>query len=421
MPARRFERIQRLGTALIAAGLLAAPAFADNPAATPATRQPVAQSGMEGAGPDNLAQTAAALTSEIDGLRQQSVSVAEAMRRHEAALSLIESQLQSLSTAAAQKAAALRQDESRRGGLLMALVSLARSPPAALALAAPDPVSAERSALVLATAVPPLDRAARRLHDELQKLTVLRQAIAQAQSQHRTEQAALKGDQQRLADLANSKAALEGKALPSALLSAAAPDPQRLTALANEAASLKDLLQRLDAAEQATRTAPASGAAARPAPVPVAAVAAPGGGGTKLPPLRRFADAAGRYLLPASGRLVQRFGVTKAGITSQGLAYVTRRGAEVVAPYDGRVIFAGPFHGYGHILIVEHADGYDSLIAGLGRIDATVGQWVVSGEPVGTMPEGEDKPRLYLELRHDGQPVNPSPWLATTSQEKVPH
>jgi septal ring factor EnvC (AmiA/AmiB activator) len=182
------------------------------------------------------------------------------------------------------------------------------------------------------------------------------------------------------------------------------------------------LLQRLDAAQRAVRTPPpASGVGARPAPVPVAAVAAPGGAAAKLPALRHFADAAGHYLIPASGRLVQRFGKTVAGITSQGLAYVTRPGAQVVAPYDGRVIFAGPFHGYGHILIVEHADGYDSLIAGLARINASVGQWVVSGEPVGTMPEGEDKPRLYLELRHDGQPLNPSPWLATTSQEKVPH
>jgi septal ring factor EnvC (AmiA/AmiB activator) len=411
-----------LGAALVAASLFAAPAFADNPRATPATRQPVAQSGDEGAGADNLARTAEALTNEIGGLRQKSVSVAEAMQRHEAALSLIESQLQSLNTAAEQKAAALRRDESRRGGLLMALVSLAHSPPAALALASPDPVSAERSALVLASAVPPLDRAAHHLHDELQKLAVLRQAIAQAQAQHRTEQGALQADQQRLTDLANSKAALEGKALPSSLLQAATPDPRRLAALADEAASLKDLLQRLDTAQQAAHVlAPASGARTRPAPVPVAAVAAPGGAGAKTPPLRHFADAAGHYLLPASGRLVQHFGVTKAGITSQGLAYVTRPGAQVIASYDGHVIFAGPFHGYGHILIVEHADGYDSLIAGLGRIDATVGQWLVSGEPVGTMPEDEDKPRLYLELRHDGQPVNPSPWLATTSQEKVAH
>jgi murein hydrolase activator len=43
---------------------------------------------------------------------------------------------------------------------------------------------------------------------------------------------------------------------------------------------------------------------------------------------------------------------------------------------------------------------------------------LVAGEPVGTMPAGEKKPHLYLELRHDGQPINPLPWLAT-HDEKV--
>jgi septal ring factor EnvC (AmiA/AmiB activator) len=69
-------------------------------------------------------------------------------------------------------------------------------------------------------------------------------------------------------------------------------------------------------------------------------------------------------------------------------------------------------------LIIEHGDGYHSLLAGLDRIEGTVGQWLVAGEPVGTMPASEKKPRLYLELRHDGQPINPLPWLAT-HDEKV--
>ena len=76
-------------------------------------------------------------------------------------------------------------------------------------------------------------------------------------------------------------------------------------------------------------------------------------------------------------------------------------------------MFAGPFRGYGQILIIAHGDGYHSLLAGLDRVDSSVGQWLVAGEPVGTMAEGEDKPRLYLELRHDDQPINPLPWLAT--------
>jgi septal ring factor EnvC (AmiA/AmiB activator) len=64
-------------------------------------------------------------------------------------------------------------------------------------------------------------------------------------------------------------------------------------------------------------------------------------------------------------------------------------------------------------LIIEHGDGYHSLLAGLERIDGVVGQWLVAGEPVGIMPSGDREAALYLELRHNGQPINPLPWLAT--------
>jgi murein hydrolase activator len=117
--------------------------------------------------------------------------------------------------------------------------------------------------------------------------------------------------------------------------------------------------------------------------------------------------------------LLRRFGeADEVGVTNKGLIFETREGAQVVAPFDGRVLFAGPFRGYGQILIIEHGDGYHSLLAGLDRVEGTVGQWLVAGEPVGTMPTGEKKPHLYLELRHDGQPINPLPWLAT-HDEKV--
>jgi septal ring factor EnvC (AmiA/AmiB activator) len=95
------------------------------------------------------------------------------------------------------------------------------------------------------------------------------------------------------------------------------------------------------------------------------------------------------------------------------VTFATRPGAEVVAPFDGRVLFAGAFRGYGQILIIGHGDGYHSLVAGLDRIDSSVGQWLVAGEPIGRMSADEAKPRLYLELRHNGQPINPLPWLAT--------
>ena len=99
--------------------------------------------------------------------------------------------------------------------------------------------------------------------------------------------------------------------------------------------------------------------------------------------------------------------------TKRGLKIISGPGAQVVAPYDGRVVFAGPFRGYGKLLIIEHGQGYHSLLSGLGKIQTAVGQNLISGEPIaamGTPPTG--KPILYMELRKNGKLLNPAPWLS---------
>jgi septal ring factor EnvC (AmiA/AmiB activator) len=130
--------------------------------------------------------------------------------------------------------------------------------------------------------------------------------------------------------------------------------------------------------------------------------------------LRPFAAARGAMVMPVAGRLKLRYGENdEFGAPSKGIAVLAPAGGRVVAPFDGRIEFAGPFRGYGQILIIEHGDGYHSLLAGLERIDGVVGQWLVSGEPVGIMPTGDREAALYLELRRHSQPINPLPWLAT--------
>jgi len=79
------------------------------------------------------------------------------------------------------------------------------------------------------------------------------------------------------------------------------------------------------------------------------------------------------------------------------------------------VVFAGEFRGYGEILIIQHSEGYHTLLSGLSRIDAVTGQLVLAGEPVGAMgqSEGGNGPELYVELRRNGRPIDPLPWLAS--------
>ena len=126
----------------------------------------------------------------------------------------------------------------------------------------------------------------------------------------------------------------------------------------------------------------------------------------------------GRLRLPARGTTMGRFGEsTGLSPRSQGVTLRTRQGAQVVAPYDGRVVFAGPFRNYGLILIISHGDGYHTLLAGLSKLQTVVGQDLLTGEPMGMM--GRDNKRsLYIELRRKGTAINPTPWWSS-SRERV--
>ncbi len=125
-----------------------------------------------------------------------------------------------------------------------------------------------------------------------------------------------------------------------------------------------------------------------------------------------FSQARGQLPYPARGRIVETFGQPNdVGHSAKGITINTRKAAQVIAPYDGHVAFAGPFRGYGLLLIIEHSEGYHTLLAGMAQIDCTVGQKLLTGEPVGVMGQDDSKPNLYVELRRNGQPVNPLPWL----------
>ena len=90
----------------------------------------------------------------------------------------------------------------------------------------------------------------------------------------------------------------------------------------------------------------------------------------------------------------------------------------MVAPWDGSVVFTGPFKGYGQIVILQHRDGNHSFLAGLGRIDADKGQKVAKGEPLGILPKSAGRPELYFEWRHNGEPVDP---MAKSVSQRVSH
>ena len=81
----------------------------------------------------------------------------------------------------------------------------------------------------------------------------------------------------------------------------------------------------------------------------------------------------------------------------------------MVAPARGRVAFAGPYRGYGQIVIVEHINGWTSLVTGLSKTSVVAGDELLGGSPLGSA--AEQNPMVTLELRRAGEPVNPLQYM----------
>jgi len=393
---------------------------------------------------DALAREAEKQAEAVAKLRADMQAATRAAQGHEAALARLEAELASLAGEAAARTAELKKRRGELSGTLAALQRMALRPPAAILVAPGKPDDAVRSGLLLRTAVPRIEARANAIADELAALTALHDRMAIRRGELTETGVALARERDRLAATVAEKETLFAAARADGTAEA-----KRVETLAREAGTLAELLERLEierrtaaamprprprpdimpaavprprpqAAEPARETPPAAEApreAPQVAALPPEAPQTSPPRATLSPTAPSISRARGALSPPVEGKLVRRFGDRgELGERSRGASWQAREGAQIVAPWDGKIVFAGPFRAFGPILIIEHGEGYHSLIAGLGRIDVAAGQWVLAGEPVGGAGPGDGNPaNIYVELRHDGQPVDPLPWLAAAT------
>ena len=365
---------------------------------------------------EQLERESKALHQELDEIKTQLVIAGRTTRENEAALSTLESALGGLEAEATAKRADLAAKREALASLLGALQRLAIHPPEAMLALPQPPRDTVRSVMLLEATLPRIDAQAKALRDELDELARIERDVAKQRTVVRSAVGRLADERKGLDRLLQRKAALERRTLEEA-----GRTGQKVDRLAGSARDLKELLDKLvqerqaeearrEAARRAEEARRAAEAARRQEALPPAGRPGETAGSTQLAEITPGAA----KTLPAAGRIVSTYGTqTDFGANARGITIETRPEAVVVAPWGGRVMFSGPFRGYGQILIIEHPDGYHSLIAGLGHIDTDVGRSLATGEPVGNMGRLPDRnPTLYFELRRHGQPVNPQPWLA---------
>jgi murein hydrolase activator len=236
----------------------------------------------------------------------------------------------------------------------------------------------------------------------------LRASIVEKQRATEATQQRLQGERKTLQD-----ASANQQRLLTQLQQHDAAYSQKITQLTNESKSLEGLIGKLETArtERDARVkhnqAEEKARLSHKALPPTIPTARESGKATS------FALAKGRLPLPAEGSIRGTFGERRGNNDRlKGLEISTIKGALVTAPYEGEVLYTGTFLEYGKMVIIRHSREYHTLVAGLSRIDVSVGQFLLDGEPIGAMGESSNQRNLYLELRKSSQAIDPEPWFS---------
>jgi septal ring factor EnvC (AmiA/AmiB activator) len=324
------------------------------------------------------------LAAEAAGLRQKLIATAARIEVLERQQADTDARIVELTAEDKRLSAGFADDRVAVTKLLGVLERLQHDMPPALAMRPDDALAAARGSMLIGASLPPVYAQAAALSRRIDALKHTRRALEQQQAQAADTTARLNIARRDLDELLTQKEKeAEGAAEMYGNLKA------KLEQVARQAADFQALLARVKALRQ-------QGGESEPNVVTVMAENSGSMGGL----------AKNSLLEPVVGA---RVGTPDSA--NPGLSYATRPGAQVIAPADGRVLYAGPYHKNGQVLILEITTGYDAVLAGLGRVTVKPNDQLLAGEPVGNMPPDAADDRLYFELRHGGHGQSPAPWL----------
>ena len=337
-------------------------------------------------------QKATQLEKEVKEVQRQLVSSAKQIQSQEGKLSLLEQKTKELEDQERELQEQLKLSNKQLFRVMKGLQTLALRPTELLVFQSKTPVDMLRSRDLMRYSLPSIGQMQAETKENLGKLANVRQELLDKKEQTKQAYTDLMTQREKMNRLVGQK-----KVMQAQYTNYYNESKKKADALAAKAQDLKDLLAQLEK-EQALARKKKEQQRALSAPTP------------HLTAVGAFGKAKGLLALPANGTITQHFGDTSvSGAHAKGIIIKTRPNAQITAPFDGTVLFAGPFQNYGRLLIVDHGDEYLTVLAGMEYINASVGQELLAGEPVGAM--GQSYTDLYLELRSGGTPEDPEEWF----------
>ncbi|MEP5937642.1 MAG: peptidoglycan DD-metalloendopeptidase family protein [Erythrobacter sp.] len=351
---------------------------------------------------ERLTEQAQAATQAAEKTARETAALAARIQQSEAETNGAEARLALITDQRRQldRRLAVRQQPLVR--LTGALQNMARRP---LSLSALQPGSLKDTVYaraVLETTLPQIRSRTATLRSELERGRSLERSAALALAQLRSSETELENRRGRLANLE-----LRQRTTSREASGIAYRENERALLLAEEARNLDTLIDRLGEANSLrSELAALDGPIIRPERPGASQVLT----NARAAPVPRATQSPSDLQLPVQGRVIAGFGAQDvAGNRSKGISLSARDGAQIVSPGSGRVAFAGPYRGFGRIVIIEHVNGWTSLVTGLGQSEVVVGDRLVGGSPLG-VAAGNDA-IITFELRRDGSPINPLEYM----------
>ena len=329
-----------------------------------------------------LESAAASARNDADRLHAQDAAAAKAIDAAEARITAADAQFRLAAAYLAVNRQRLAEQQRPVSSLLAGLAVMARRPPL-LALA--DGQGSDdfvKVSLLLDSTLPLIRARTRALSSQLTQAERLEQSAVSARAELMRSREALAARRQQFA-------ALEQRAVDRSLAAGGAALNTGDVAIA--AGEEVERLRSEQSNSRSARTLAADLASEDPAPP---RPFAPAGQEPKPP----FA-----YALPVSAPVLEGVGaVNDNGVRSRGISFATARGTPVIAPADGVVRFSGPFRDYDGILILDHGNGWMSLIVNVSS-DLRPGSRVHLGDSL-----GRALGPMQVELSHNGQRFSPA-------------
>ena len=354
---------------------------------------------------------------ELNELRKKLRKVAGKAQEYEAKISTLDSDIEKLVFLSENKNRELNTGKSDLRTSLEALQRMSLRPATALIIRTGDINDLMRGGFLLRTLIPRIKLETERLGKQINQLNLLRNTMTDKKDKQRLIRKSLIIEQKKLSVLvATNKKILEKSNKKRKHIE------KRIAILTSSAKSLNELIIRLNEIEELLPNHSTS------------RMYQSVNRENQLLDLNKtkISSAQGRLIRPVEGLIIQQFGIeTSSGRKTRGLIWEIRKEAVIISPWEGKIVYSGNFRNFGRVLIINHGEGYHSLISGLKRSFVEIDQWELTGEPLGLAgvmvsedsleinQESESqlnkqlRTTLYVELLRHGQPINPLSWMAT--------